>query len=153
MLSWKGISLHSASSTRAVQGDIEPLWTTQERLRVWTPSPQSPPCQRKGCCQRYPNQEHLKVLAPTTPWVKETKKQKNTVAYFFSFLLLRVIFQLLTIRHPWAILLELTEQLKQKCKFMPWNLCTQNMTIHSGTQPGLTEKQYLICLGVCDKVA
>lgn len=86
---------------------------------------------------------------------KKTKKQKNTVAYFCSFLLLRVIFQLLTIRHPWAILLELTEQLKQKCKFMPWNLCTQNMTIHSGTQPGLTEKEkrYLICLGVCDKVA
>lgn len=156
MLSWKGISLHSASSTRTVQEDIEPLWTTQERLRVWTPSPQSPPCQRKRMLSALPRSGTSQSFSSHhLLGKKRTKKQKNTVAYFCSFLLLRVIFQLLTIRHPWAILLELTEQLKQKCKFMPWNLCTQNMTIHSGAQPGLTEKEkrYLICLGVCDKVA
>ena len=77
-----GAALHSASSTRTVQGDIEPLWTTQERLRVWTPSPQSPPCQRKGCCQHYPNQEHLRVLAPTTSWAKDTKKQNKHSCIF-----------------------------------------------------------------------
>lgn len=42
--------------------------------------------------------------------------KKTLVAYSGSFLLLRVIFQLLTIRHPWAILLELIEQLKVQMK-------------------------------------
>lgn len=41
--SWKGTSPHRVSSTWTAVWDIEPLWTTQEKLRTWTPSPQSPP--------------------------------------------------------------------------------------------------------------
>lgn len=50
-------------------------------------------------------------------------------------------------------ILELIQKLNEILP--PWNLCTQNMMAHFGTQPGLIEKEkhYIICIGVCDKMA